>query len=101
MVEHTATSMPAPVGTSRFLWVERQLARIRAENGRRVPCPTCRLMCLPETLGHHRRVAHDAGAATPRTGSGSRPDATPLPVSSKPAAVTAGALPHEPETSGE
>lgn len=34
-------------------------------------------------------------------GSGSRPDATPLPVSSEPATVIAGALSHKPETRGE
>lgn len=94
-------TLPVPVNTNRFQWIERQLVRIRAENARRVPCPTCKLMCLPETLAHHRRVAHDVGIATRRAGSGSRPVATPLPASSKPAAVTAGALPHEPETRGE
>ncbi|KTT72640.1 hypothetical protein NS334_08590 [Sphingomonas endophytica] len=90
----------------------RALTAIRADNGRRVPCPHCQLMCLPETLARHVSFCRDDGEAVrrstsrvpsnqPPAGSGSRPDATPVPVPSKPAGATAGALSRLPETHRE
>lgn len=38
--------------------MERQLAVIARENGRRRPCPFCDLAILPETMRRHIAIVH-------------------------------------------
>lgn len=82
------------IETRRFRQMERQLRAIRAENARRLPCPRCSLTILPETMQRHLRLVHP----THRAGSGSRPDATPLPDSDVSAVAPAGASPRSRRT---
>lgn len=50
-----------PLGHKSGNRVDKRLARVMAENARRVPCPHCPVTCLPETLNRHVRLCHEDG----------------------------------------
>lgn len=43
--------------------IKAKLAEMATENARRVPCPHCDLMILPETLERHVALCHDGDEA--------------------------------------